>query len=139
LQKKIEQNKDGSFKFADDEFFTKLLDKLATESKVVATFHSSLDKNKDERPWWYTRVCFQRTTAPSGKQTDNMYYQDDSGSWLGPSIQWNIVPGVMEKRKQTHVAIVEILNALDNKFKNVLVANDGGEEEESDEEEDVQY
>jgi hypothetical protein len=138
LQRKIEQNKDGLFKFADDEFFTKLLDQLATGPNV-ATFHSSLGKNKDERPWWYTRVCFQRIFS-TDKRTDKritkdcLYYQDESGSWLGPIIQWNIVPGVTERAKTTHVAIVEILNALDNKFKNVLVANDGGEEEEREEE-----
>lgn len=43
-----------------------------------------------------------------------------------------------ERTKESHVAIVEILNALDNRFKNVPVANGDGEEEESDEEESIQ-
>ena len=67
-----------------------------------------------------------------------LYYQDDSGSWLGPYTQWDIVPGQTEKKKEGHKAIVEILNALDKRFENVPVASDGGEEEESDKEESIQ-
>lgn len=134
LQRRIEQNKDRSFQFAGDYFFDTLLEQLATESRV-ATFYSSLVKNKDEGPWWIKRVCFQRTfsTRESGakRPKDYLYYQDDSGSWLGPNIQWDIVPGQEEKMKNSHVAIVDILNALDNRFENVPVANGDGEEEES--------
>ena len=136
LQKKIERNKGGLFKFAGDSFFDDFLEQLASSA---ATFHSSLGKNKDTPPWWYKRVCVQRQfwiRKETGKKCskDCMYYQDESGSWLGPNIQWDIVSGKKEKTKTSHVAIVEILNALDEKFNNVTVASDGGEEEESDEE-----
>jgi len=125
LQKKIEQNKDGLFNFAGDDFFDYSLEQLASKSSA-ATFHHSLDeKNKDTPPWWYKRVCVQRIgRIESGVIC--LYYQDDSGSWLGPNIQWDIVPGQTEKEKRTQRAIVEILNALDKRFP---VASDDGEEE----------
>jgi len=133
LQKKIEQNKDGLFKFAGDDFFESFLKQLASEF-TTATFHRSLEKNKETRPWWYKRVCLQRVFSirkETGRErtTDCLYYQDDSGSWLGANIQWDIVPGKKERTKTSHVAIVEILNALDERFENVPVASDGGEEE----------
>jgi hypothetical protein len=139
LQKKIEQNERRLFKFAGDSFFDDLLEQLASES-TTATFHHSLAKNKDTRPWWYKRVCVQRIfftrEGRGGKQSQyNLYYQDDSGSWLGPKSQWDIVPGQTEKPKVSYVGIVEILNALDKRIENVPVASDGGEEEESEEEE----
>ena len=123
LQKKIEQNKDGLFKFAGDFFFDDFLEQLARKYSATATFHHSREKNKDTPPWWYERVCVQRLQR---RGAASLYYQDDSGSWLGPSIQWDIVPGQTEKEKRTHGAIVKILNALDKRFP---VASDGGEEE----------
>ena len=140
LQRRIEQNEDHVFKFAGNNDFDTLLKQLA--AKNSATFRLFLEKNKNTRPWWYKRVCVQRifwTEAGRNMQRqrtqDYLYYQDDSGSWLGPYTQWDIVPGQTEKKKQGHKAIVEILNALDERFENVPVASDGGEEEESEEEE----
>jgi hypothetical protein len=134
LQKKIEQNENHVFKFAGNNDFDTLLEQLANENS--ATFRLSLEKNKDTHPLWYKRVCVQRifwTEAGRNMQRaqDCLYYQDDSGSWLGPYTQWDIVPGQTEKKKIGHKAIVKILNALDKRFENVPVASDGGEEEES--------
>ncbi|CAL6294265.1 unnamed protein product [Bathycoccus prasinos] len=142
LQRRIEQNENHVFKFAGNNDFDTLLEQLAIKSS--ATFRLFLEKNKDTRPWWYKRVCVQRifftlTRERGGKQLRSyLYYQDDSGSWLGPTSQWDIVPGQTEKPKVGHIAIVEILNALDERFENVPVASDGGEEEESEEEESIQ-
>ncbi|CAL6301714.1 unnamed protein product [Bathycoccus prasinos] len=137
LQRRIEQNENHVFEFAGNNDFDTLLEQLA--AKKSATFRLFLGKNKDTRPWWYKRVCVQRvfvTGERGGKQLKcYLYYQDDSGSWLGPKSQWDIVPGQTEKPKVSHVGNVEILNALDERFENVPVASDGGEEEESEEEE----
>ena len=140
LQRRIEQNENHVFEFAGNNDFDTLLEQLA--AKKSATFRlSRSEKNKDTRPWWYKRVCVQRifftlTRERGGKQLKcYLYYQDDSGSWLGPTSQWDIVTGQTEKPKVSHKAIVEILNALDERFENVPVASDGGEEEESEEEE----
>ena len=137
LQRRIEQNEKHVFEFAGNNDFDTLLEQLA--AKKSATFRLFLEKNKETRPWWYKRVCVQRvfvTGERGGKQLKcYLYYQDDSGSWLGPKSQWDIVPGQTEKPKVSHVGNVEILNALDERFENVPVASDGGEEEESEEEE----